>query len=107
MRLREIDEFIEQLEALRWTGRSGYGARALVALCLANIVHERKAFTRIAAAMQTCIRAVPAELGRLDNDYGKDSAIDSTRCWHTPTAEVRASRRHDADCLLGSRCVVG
>ncbi len=34
----EISELIAELDALRWTGRKGYGARALIGACLVKSV---------------------------------------------------------------------
>lgn len=45
----EIRVMIEELDALRWTGRRGYGARALVGACLVKSLFAFPTWTRVAA----------------------------------------------------------
>ena len=42
----EIDNLIEGLEALRWTGRPGYGSRALVGACLVKSLYALPTWSR-------------------------------------------------------------
>lgn len=45
----EIAALIEELDALRWTGRKGYGVRALVGACLVKSLFALPTWTRVAA----------------------------------------------------------
>lgn len=45
----EIADLIAELEALRWTGRKGYGARALVGACLVKSLYAIQTWSRTAA----------------------------------------------------------
>jgi IS5 family transposase len=45
----EIGALIRELDALRWTGRKGYGARALVGACLVKSLYAIPTWTRVAA----------------------------------------------------------
>jgi IS5 family transposase len=45
----EIAALIGELDALRWTGRKGYGARALVGACLVKTLYALPTWTRVAA----------------------------------------------------------
>src|SRR5918999_2558370 len=45
----EISALIEELEALRWTGRKGFGARALVGACLTKSLFGIPTWTMVAA----------------------------------------------------------
>jgi IS5 family transposase len=45
----EVGELIRELDALRWTGRKGYGARALVGACLVKSLYALPTWTRVAA----------------------------------------------------------
>jgi len=44
----EVADLIAELEALRWTGRKGYGARALVGACLVKSLYAIPTWTRTA-----------------------------------------------------------
>lgn len=46
---REIADLIAELEALRWTGRKGYGARAHVGACLVKSLYAIPTWSRTAA----------------------------------------------------------
>src|SRR6266508_3523932 len=45
----EISALIEELEALRWTGRKGFGTRALVGTCLIKAFYAIPTWTIVAA----------------------------------------------------------
>src|SRR3954462_9085067 len=45
----EVAALIGELDALRWTGRKGYGARALVGACLVKSLFALPTWTRVAA----------------------------------------------------------
>src|SRR5438876_6160878 len=45
----EILALIEELEALRWTGRKGFGARALIGACLVKALFGIPTWTMTAA----------------------------------------------------------
>jgi IS5 family transposase len=44
----EVRELIGELEALRWTGRRGYGARALLGACIVKSIYNLATWTRTA-----------------------------------------------------------
>ena len=44
----EVASLIEELDALRWTGRKGYGARMLVGACLVKTLYGLPTWTRAA-----------------------------------------------------------
>src|SRR5712691_8562000 len=44
----ELTDLIAELDALRWTGRKGYGARALVGACLVKNLYALPTWTRTA-----------------------------------------------------------
>jgi hypothetical protein len=48
----EIAGLIAELNALRWTGRKGYGARALVGACLIKSLYGLPTWTRVTALIQ-------------------------------------------------------
>src|SRR5437588_730035 len=48
----EIAGLIGELEALRWTGRKGYGARALVGACLVKSLYGLPTWTRTASLIE-------------------------------------------------------
>jgi hypothetical protein len=62
----EIVAMISKLDALRWTGRKGYGARTLVGACLVKSVYAIPTWTRVAAliaehaALQASIGGAPS-----------------------------------------------
>jgi hypothetical protein len=45
----EVSRLIGKLDALRWTGRKGYGARALVGACLVKALYGLPTWTRVAS----------------------------------------------------------
>lgn len=45
----EVGQLIAELDAIRWTGRKGYGARALVGACLVKSLYGLPTWTRVAA----------------------------------------------------------
>jgi hypothetical protein len=45
----EVAELIGQIETLRWTGRKGYGTRALIGACLVKALYAIPTWTRTAA----------------------------------------------------------
>lgn len=62
----EIAALIEELGALRWTGRKGYGVRALVGACLVKSLFALPTWTRVAAlidehpGLQDALGAAPS-----------------------------------------------
>jgi hypothetical protein len=46
---REIADLISELDALRWTGRKGYGSRALIGACLVKSLYAIPTWSRTAA----------------------------------------------------------
>jgi hypothetical protein len=62
----EIAAFIAELDALRWTGRKGYGARSLVGACLIKSLYGLPTWTRVASliadhsGLQTAIGGCPS-----------------------------------------------
>lgn len=48
----EVAHLIEQLDDLRWTGRKGYGARALVGACLVKSLYGLPTWTRTASLIE-------------------------------------------------------
>lgn len=62
----EIGTLIAELESLRWTGRKGYGARALVGACLAKSLYAIPTWTRTVAlisehaALRDALGATPS-----------------------------------------------
>jgi Transposase DDE domain len=63
----EIAALIGELDALRWTGRKGYGARALVGACLVKSLYALPTWTRTArlirehAALTDALGGAPSE----------------------------------------------
>jgi len=45
----EVAALVSELDALRWTGRKGYGARALVGACLVKSLYAIPTWTRVTA----------------------------------------------------------
>lgn len=62
----EIADLIAELDALRWTGRRGYGARALIGACLVKSLYAIPTWSRTAdliaehAGLQDALGAVPS-----------------------------------------------
>ncbi len=62
----EVAELVSELDALRWTGRKGYGARALVGACLVKSVYAIPTWSRTAAligehaALQDALGGAPS-----------------------------------------------
>jgi hypothetical protein len=48
----EVAALIRELDALRWTGRKGYGVRALVGACLVKTLFALPTWTRVAALIE-------------------------------------------------------
>jgi hypothetical protein len=48
----EVAALIAELDALRWTGRKGYGARALVGACLVKALYGLPTWTRTASLIE-------------------------------------------------------
>lgn len=65
--LPEVRTLVGQLDTLRWTGRAGYGARAMVGMCLVKSVYCIPVWTRVVAlvrdhvALRDVIGAAPSE----------------------------------------------
>jgi hypothetical protein len=62
----EVAALIQELEALRWTGRKGYGARMLVGACLVKSLYGLATWTRTHAlisdhpGLQTALGGLPS-----------------------------------------------
>src|SRR5947209_15867262 len=62
----EVAELVAELDALRWTGRKGYGSRALVGACLVKSVYAIPTWSRTAAligehaALQDALGGAPS-----------------------------------------------
>src|SRR5438309_11033488 len=62
----EIAALITELDALRWTGRKGYGARALVGACLVKSLYAIPTWSRCArligehAGLQDALGCAPS-----------------------------------------------
>src|SRR5207247_6717736 len=62
----EVAELVAELDALRWTGRKGYGARALVGACLVKSLYALPTWTRTARliaehdGLQAALGAAPS-----------------------------------------------
>jgi hypothetical protein len=62
----EIKALVSELDALRWTGRRGYGARALVGACLVKTLYALPTWTRTAdliaehVALRDALGAAPS-----------------------------------------------
>jgi transposase len=65
--LPEVTVLVRQMDALRWTGRTGYGARAMVGMALVKSLYCIPVWTRVAAlvrdhaALRDVIGAAPSE----------------------------------------------
>jgi hypothetical protein len=63
----EVAALIAELDALRWTGRKGYGARALVGACFVKSLYAIPTWTRTARliaehdALQAALGGAPSE----------------------------------------------
>jgi Transposase DDE domain len=63
----EIEALIADLEAVRWTGRKGYGSRTLIGACLVKSAYALPTWTRVArlleehTALADAIGGVPSE----------------------------------------------
>src|ERR1700739_1872691 len=63
----EIRELVERIEALRWTGRPGFGARAMVAMMLAKSIYALPTWSRAARlvaehpALQAVVGCAPSQ----------------------------------------------
>src|SRR5947209_20487550 len=62
----EVAELVAELDALRWTGRKGYGSRALIGACFIKSVYAIPTWSRTAAligehaGLQDALGAVPS-----------------------------------------------
>lgn len=65
--LPEVAALVQRLDSLRWTGRPGYGTRALVGMCLTKSVYCIPVWTRVVAlvrdhaALRDVIGCIPSE----------------------------------------------
>ena len=84
----EIAELIRELDALRWTGRKGYGSRALVGACLVKSLYAIPTWSRTAALIAEH-DALRAALGDAPSVYA---------CYRF-TTKLRAHSDKLADCL--------
>lgn len=84
----EISALCAELEALRWTGRKGYGSRALVGACLVKSLYAIPTWSRTAALIAEH-RALQEALGRTPSVYA---------CYRF-TTKLREHSEALADCL--------
>ena len=62
----EVAALVSELDALRWTGRKGYGARALVGACLVKSLYAIPTWTRVASliaehhSLQSAVGGAPS-----------------------------------------------
>src|SRR5436190_4336975 len=84
----EISALIEELEALRWTGRKGFGTRALVGACLVKGLFNLPTWTWVAAL----IAEHPGLQARLD-------ATPSVWAMYRFTVKLRANQPALAECI--------
>jgi hypothetical protein len=84
----EIALLIERLDGLRWTGRKGYGARALVGACLVKALYGLPTWTRAASLIA-------------DHHGLQDALGSSPSLWacYRFTTKLRAHSDALADCL--------
>ncbi|MGI8887013.1 MAG: transposase [Gaiellaceae bacterium] len=63
----EVAVLVSELDALRWTGRKGYGARALVGACLVKSLYAIPTWTRVATliaehhSLQSALGGAPSQ----------------------------------------------
>ncbi len=63
----EVALLVAELDALRWTGRKGYGARALVGACLVKSLYAIPTWTRVASliaehhSLQSALGGAPSQ----------------------------------------------
>jgi len=84
----ELAELIRDLDALRWTGRKGYGSRALVGACLVKSLYAIPTWSRTAALI--------AEHDALSEALG---AAPSVYACYRFTTKLREHSDKLADCL--------
>jgi IS5 family transposase len=84
----EVIALIRELDALRWTGRRGYGARALVGACLVKTLFALPTWTRVAGLI--------AEHPSLQAALG---GCPSLWACYRFTTKLRENRPLLADCL--------
>lgn len=84
----EIAALCEELESLRWTGRKGYGSRALVGACLVKNLYAIPTWSRTAALI--------AEHDALREALGDAPSVYA--CYRF-TTKLRAHSEALADCL--------
>ena len=81
----EIQALIGELDALRWTGRKGYGARALVGACLVKALFALPTWTWVAAliaehpGLQAALGDCPSVLG--DVPLRQQAPREQARAW--------------------------
>jgi hypothetical protein len=89
----EVADLISELDALRWTGRRGYGTRALVGACLVKSLYAIPTWSRTAAliaehaALQDALGAAPRCTPATASPR---SSASRNRCWK-PVSPVIAS----------------
>jgi hypothetical protein len=86
----EIQELIAEVEALRWTGRPGYGTRAMIGMALAKSLYQLSTWTRTARLV--------AEHRALRDVLGCEGCPSEWACYRF----ARKLREHSdtlADCL--------
>src|SRR2546423_14461993 len=84
----EIAALCEELDALRWTGRKGYGSRALVGACLVKSLYGIPTWSRTARLIAEH-EALQAALGGAPSVYA---------CYRFAT-KLRTHSDKLADCL--------
>ena len=84
----EVAALIAELDALRWTGRKGYGARTMLGACLVKALYALPTWTRVADLI--------AEHPVLDATLG--GAPSHWACYRF-ARKLRAERERIAECL--------
>jgi transposase len=68
LEMPEVAALIEELDALNWTGRKGYGPRTLVGACLVKSLYAIPTWTRVAALIAEH-RALAAAIGGTPSEW--------------------------------------
>ena len=93
----EVAQLVAELDALRWTGRKGYGSRALVGACLVKSLYAIPAWSRVARLMAEH-RALQDAIGDCPSVYAMYRFAEKLRrnrpaldaCFEAMAASLRA-----------------
>jgi hypothetical protein len=81
----EVTSLIAELDALRWTGRKGYGARALVGACLVKSLYAIATWTRVASliaehqSLQSALGGTPSHWPATASQRNSESSPPSAQ----------------------------